>query len=727
MSRALPALLRLALILALGSLVVTAGGLVVGPQLADLKTATHGVASDVVLSPLDVRSYVYARDGTLLATLQDEENRAPIHIEDLPQHVIDAVLSVEDADFFRHKGVDVRATVRALLSNVESGGIAQGGSTITQQLVKQSLLTSEQDFTRKTKEAFLALRLEKQMSKMQILERYLNTIYLGNHSYGIQAAAETYFGVEASELDLAQAALLAGMIRNPIDYNPFLYPKVALERRRIALKRMVEEGKITEAQASFANEAPLPDKPVQYTPPVNDYFVEEVKRQLLDDPRLGDTRSERTAALFRGGLEIHTTLDLGAQYLANLARNQVLAPFALDGDPTAFIAGKNQAGQDAVGTVAMASVEPSTGAVRALVGGRGFSPDNQFNLATQGYRQPGSSMKVYVLLTLLEEGYSPADRVSGLGPCRFKIPGVSEIYEVNNFGKSHGFVGSIKSMTTNSSNCGYVRLGQIAGIDNVVELAGQLGLKTRNAAGEVTDLDPTIFSTPLGTQGVTPLAMAGAYAAIANDGYFNPPYFVEKVQDRTGRTLFEHTDEGHRAFSIETAQLAADILKDNVLGGTGTAARISGYDIGGKTGTAQDFSNAWFVGFSRQLATSVWMGAIEGNVPMNRVGGRSVTGGSYPARIFGAYMTAMQKDLPSIPFAAPPHRAPSGKLLQVDKGIDLNGARADDPRTTTTSATTTTEAGGSTTVPTSVPSTKPKPTTPSPPTTSGDFPGTNGN
>ncbi len=728
MSRALQALLRLALILALGSLVITAGGLVVGPQLADLKTATHGVASDVVLGPLDVRSYVYAKDGTLLATLQDEENRAPIHIEELPQHVIDAVLSVEDSDFFRHKGVDVRATVRALLSNVESGGIAQGGSTITQQLVKQSLLTSEQDFTRKTKEAFLALRLEKQMSKMQILERYLNTIYLGNHSYGIQAAAETYFGVEASQLDLAQAALLAGMIRNPIDYNPFLYPKVALERRRIALKRMVEVGKITEAQASFANEAPLPDKPVQYTPPVNDYFVEEVKRQLLDDPRLGDTRSERTTALFKGGLEIHTTLDLGAQYLANLARNQVLAPFALDGDPTAFIAGKNQAGQDAVGTVAMASVEPSTGAVRALVGGRGFSPENQFNLATQGYRQPGSSMKVYVLLTLLEQGYSPSDRISGLGPCRFKIPGVSEIYEVNNFGKSHGFVGSIKSMTTNSSNCGYVRLGQVAGIDNVVEMAGKLGLKTRNAAGEVTDLDPTIFSTPLGTQGVTPLAMAGAYAAIANDGYFNPPYFVDRVLDRTGHTLLEHTDEGHRVFSIETAQLAADILKDNVLGGTGTAARISGYDIGGKTGTAQDFSNAWFVGFSRQLATSVWMGAIEGNVPMNRVGGRSVTGGSYPARIFGAYMGAIQKDLTPIPFVAPPTRPSSGKMLEVDKGVDLSRSK---PRSTTrsTSATTTTAPGGdSTTVPTSVPGTKPpKTTTPSPPTTGGDFPGTNGN
>ncbi len=724
MSRALQAVLRLALILALGSLVITAGGLVIGPQLTDLKTAAHGVAGPVTLGDLDVRSYVYASDGTLLATLQDEENRAPISLDDVPQHVIDAVLSVEDADFFRHKGIDARATIRALLSNVESGAVSQGGSTITQQLVKQSLLTSDQDFTRKTKEAFLALRLEKQMSKRQILERYLNTIYLGNHSYGIQAAAETYFGVEASGLDIAQAALLAGMIRDPIDYNPFQYPEVAKERRRIALKRMVETGKITEQQAAFSNEAPLPLEPIQYNPPVNDYFVEAVKRLLLDDPRIGDTRSERTAVLFRGGLQIHTTLDLGAQYLASAARNQVVQPFSLNGDPTVFIAGKNQVGADAIGTVAMASVEPKTGAVRALVGGTGFNAENQFNLATQGYRQPGSSMKPFVLLTLLEQGYSPADRVSGLGPCRFKIPGVSEIYEVENFGRSRGFVGTIASMTTNSSNCGYVRLGQIAGIPNVVKLAGDLGLRTRNAAGDVADLDPSIFSTPLGTQGVTPLDMAGAYAAIANDGYFNPPYFVERVLDRTGRTVFEHTDKGHRAFSIDTARLAADILKDNVLGGTGTAARVPGHDIGGKTGTAQDFSNAWFVGFSRDLATAVWMGAIEGNVPMNRVGGRSVTGGSYPARIFGAYMTGYEKDRPAEPFPTPPVRKPSGKMLEVDKSVDLAGSASRSRSSTRTRSTTTIRRSTSTSAPTATTVAPSVP--PTTPVTTGDFPGTNG-
>lgn len=723
-ARALP---RLVLLLALGALVVTTAGLAIAPQLAKLTTASRGVASEVILDDLSIRSYVYASDGTLLTTLQEEENRAPVSIDDLPQHLIDAVLAAEDAEFYTHEGINVRATVRALLSNVESGEIEQGGSTITQQLVKQSLLTPEQDFERKTREAFLAVRLEKQMSKRQILERYLNTIYLANHSYGVQAAAETYFGVEATDLDLAQSALLAGMIRDPLDYDPILYPDVAKERRRITLRRMVEEGMITEDEALFASESPLPQSAVEYIPPPDDYFVEEVKRALLADPRLGETKSERFDAVFRGGLEIHTTIDLGAQFLAEVARNEVIEPFALEGQPALFMAGRHKAGtpkagEEAIGTVAMASVEPSTGAVRALVGGPGFGDDYKFNLATQGYRQPGSAMKTFVLLELLEQGYAPTDRISGVGPCRFRIPGVQDVYEVENFGNSRGFSGTITSMTTNSSNCGYVRLGQVAGIDNVVELAGDLGLRTRSAQNEIVDLDPSIFSTPLGTQGVTPLAMAGAYAAIANDGYYNPPYFVERVVDRRGETVFEHADEGYRAFSIETAQLAADILQQNVTGGTGTAARVSGHDIGGKTGTAQDSSNGWFVGFSRHLSTAVWMGAIEGNVPMNSVGGRSVTGGSYPARIFGQYMNGFHETLESIPFADPPRRSPSGSTLKIDDDVDLSVTRSTTPRrrrsTATTAPTTTAaeETTPTTAAPTTAAPTTAAPTTAPPPT-----------
>lgn len=687
MTRALNSLVRIALLLALASVVVTTVGLAVGPQLTRLSSAANGEASDVELRDLSLRSYVYASDGTLIATLREEENRAPVPLADLPAHVVDAVLAVEDANFWEHKGVNVRATVRALLSNVESGQTRQGGSTITQQLIKQSVLSSEQTFDRKTREVFLAVRLEEQMSKEEILERYLNTIYFGNHSYGIQAAAETYFGVSASELDIGQAALLAGIIRDPIDYNPFRKPDVAAERRRIALSRMVAEGRISPDEATWFNAAPLPSEPFQYTPPPDDYFVEEVKQALLADPRLGETASERFDAVFRGGLHIETTLDPRAQQLSEDARDETLARFSLEGQPALFVAGSHTvgplAGQEAIGTVASASVEPGTGAVRALIGGPGFGDDYKFNLATQGYRQPGSAFKTFVLLELLEQGYAPQDTISGAGPCRFKIPGVEELYEVVNFENSRGSTGSITAMTTSSSNCGYVRLGQIAGIDQVTELAGEMGVRTRNASNEIVDLDPSFFSTPLGTQEVTPLAMAAAYAAIANDGYHHPPYFVERVLDRNGQVLIQHREQGRRVVSVETAQIAADILKANVLSGTGTAARVSGHDIGGKTGTAQDFSNAWFAGFSRQLSTAVWMGAIEGNVPMRNVGGRRVTGGSYPAQIFGRLYAPFLADMEPDPFAAAPSRRGMG-ALRLDREIDLDAYVAPTRRRTTT-------------------------------------------
>jgi len=689
--RSVSSLVRVVLLLALASLVVTIVGLAAAPQLAGLSAAAKGTAGDVELRDLELRSYVYASDGTLIATLREEENRAPVPLADLPPHVVDAVLAVEDAEFWEHKGVNVRSTVRALLSNVESGETTQGGSTITQQLVKQAALSSEQTFDRKTREVFLALRLEEQMSKEEILERYLNTIYFGNHAYGIQAAAETYFGRSASELDAGQAALLASLIRDPIDYDPFDNPEVAQRRRSLALDRMVEEGVITREEADLHDAAPLPLEPFQYTPPPDSYFVEEVKQALLADPRLGETASERYDAVFRGGLHIETTLDPRLQQIAEGARDATLAPFALPGQPALFVAGRHTTGplvgQEAIGTVASATVEPRTGAVRALIGGPGFGDGNKFNLATQGYRQTGSAFKTLVLLELLEQGYAPQDTMSGRGPCRFRIPGVEELYEVENFGRSRGGTASIAQLTTTSSNCGYVRLGQIAGIDQVTELAGELGIRTRNANNEIVDLDPTIFSTPLGTQEATPLAMAGAYAAIANDGYYHPPYFVQRVLDRDGNVLVEHRDQGRRAFSVETAQIAASILRDNVLSGTGTAARVAGHDVGGKTGTAQDFSNAWFVGFSRQLATAVWMGAMEGNVPMERVGGRNVTGGSYPAAIFGQLYRAALADLDPEPFADPPSRKGMG-ALRLDRNVDLDGYTAPTRRRSSSSGTT---------------------------------------
>ena len=391
------------------------------------------------------------------------------------------------------------------------------------------------------------------------------------------------------------------MIRDPIDYNPFLYPDVALERRRIALKRMVDEGKITEDEAAFANEAPLPDTPVQYTPPPDDYFVEEVKRRLLDDERLGDTAIRAHGGGVPGWpRDPHHRRPRRPVAWPRVARNEVLEPFALDADPGAV---HRRAGTKPARTPSArwpwrrSSPPPARCGPSSAV--PGFSAENQFNLATQGL--PPARLvdqDVRAARRCSSRATRPPTRISGPGPVPVQDPrGRGDLRGQQLRRSPRGFTGSITSMTTNSSNCGYVRLGQIAGIDNVVELAGELGLQTRNAQGEVVDLDPSIFSTPLGTQGVTPLD-DGRRLRRHRQRRLLQPALLRRAGPRPQRPdgLRAHRTRVAGCSPIETAQLAADILKDNVLGGTGTAARVSGHDIGGKTGTAQDFSNAWFVG-----------------------------------------------------------------------------------------------------------------------------------
>ena len=371
------------------------------------------------LGPLAQRSYVYAADGGLMATLQDEENRQPVPLAEVPPHVVNAILAVEDAGFWIHDGYDVRGMLRAFRANVDSGGISQGGSTITQQLVKLEVLTSEQTLDRKVQEIVLAQRLEQQMSKEEILDRYLNTVYFGNHAYGVQAAAETYFGVGVQQLDVGQAAMLAGIIRNPIQYNPVRYPERAAERRDVALGRMHDAGWLTADEETFWLAAPTVPSFHQILPAPNDYFPSEVKDQLLNDPEyamLGATDAERHQTVFSGGLRVYTTYDPVAQQQAIAARDSQLP---MENGVVPLPGVNPTTGEPNRASVGMASVEPSTGAVRTMVGGPGF--DNyQYNLATQNTRGVGSSFKTFVLATIMEQGYSPDDMINGLAPCTFK-------------------------------------------------------------------------------------------------------------------------------------------------------------------------------------------------------------------------------------------------------------------------------------------------------------------
>ncbi len=599
------------MVLALGAGGLALATVAIAPQVGEFFTAGSVDPPEVNLRPLAERSIAYADNGSVMATFHAAENREEVPLRRIPRTVRRTILAVEDEDFFRHNGVNLRATMRALFENVSSGGITQGGSTITQQLIKLSLLSPRQDLNRKAREAILAIELEKTMSKQEILERYLNQVYFGGGAYGVQAAAEIYWGQNVEDLDWGQAALLASLIQNPVAYDPVLEPEVALERRRVALDRLVELGFITQEEADYYDIAPLPEARIDVLPEPNDYFVEEVKQQLLDMEELGATPTERYNALFKGGLRIETTFSPEAQFLALSARNNVLP---------------DTGGQF---TAALVAVTPQTGAVRAMVGGPGFDR-YRYNLATQGARQPGSSFKIFVLAAALEAGLVPDDILNGTGPCTFPNPGgYPDPYVANNYADGGGSNGTITSNTTASSNCAFLRLGQFVGLDRVVETARAMGVST--------ELDARNLSLPIGSEEVHPIDMAGAAAVLANGGIRHRPYFIESVTDREGNVIYQHDAPGREVVSEQTACLATQVLEANVQGGTGTAAALPNMAAAGKTGTAQNWGDAWFVGYTPFLATAVWMGNAEARVPMTSVGGISVTGGSYPAEIWRAF------------------------------------------------------------------------------------------
>jgi penicillin-binding protein 1A len=657
-------LARLLVVVGLTGALLAAGVVLLAPQGRALLGSTSGSESPINLEPLHERSVVYAADGSVLAVLHAEENRRPVPLEEMSQVLVEAIIAVEDERFWEHNGFDLRGTVRALYTNVQAGSIEQGGSTITQQLVKNALLTSKRTAGRKVREAILALRLEDQYSKEEILERYLNTVYFGNGAYGVQAAAERYFGISANAVDAGQAALLAGLIRNPLGYDPFTRPDAALERRRFSLQRMSAHEVIPPAQVDFLANAPLPARAVRTLPqptPFLGYFVEEVKQRLLDDVRLGDTPAERYNAVFKGGLQIHTTLEPHMQAAAQDAVNRIVP------------------NTNGAFTAAVVSIDPTDGAVRALVGGPGFDRA-KYNLVTQGHRQAGSAFKVFPLVHALERGHSPRDTISGASPCSLPNPGgtPNPWRPSNNEGSSSGTI-TLDQATRNSVNCAYARLGLILGVDQIAETATRMGI--------VTPIEPTPAMVLGGLKnGVSPLEMASAYATLAADGIHHAPYFISRVLDPTGDEILTERGGGTRAVSAQTARLATQILRGVVTGGTGTRARVSGWQVAGKTGTAQDYEDAWFVGYTTKLATAVWMGSPVGEVPMRNVGGIRVFGGTYPARIFGAFMTAAHENVEPESFEDPNSRLiPRGKYLQL-RGDRTVRTRSTTPRTRVTRA-----------------------------------------
>jgi penicillin-binding protein 1A len=600
-------------------------------------------------APLATRSVLYAADGTILQYLHGEEDRLPVPIDKVPKHVVTAVLDAEDERFFEHGPLDLRSMTRALVSNLEAGQISEGGSTITQQLVKTALLNPKQNINRKLQEASLAIRLERQMSKTEILERYLNTVYFGNGAYGLQAAAERYYQTDVDKLTVGQAVLLAGLIRNPVYADPYNNPEDARGRRDVIIDRMGRLGHITPEQVVELKSEPLPTPLPEEEIAGSNYFTRHVVDQLLNDPKyLGGTDSERNRLVFRGGISIHTTIIPRAQDMAE----QSIAD-TLPTDRKGFNA-------------ALVSVEPSSGAVRAAVSGLDFA-QHKVDLITGLGRQVGSSFKMLTLMAALEHGEIPADTILGSYPCVIPDPkSVEGKWDPTNVEGQAAGVLTLTDATINSVNCAYARLIKLVGPEKVVDVARRMGIKK-------ADLQP-LLSITLGAKEVTPLEMATAYATLANDGEYHEPYFIDRVEDRDGNVLFKQNTKGERAVSVANARTVTQTLTQVVQRGTGTAAQVPRWQVAGKTGSTDRNADAWFVGVTPKLATAVWMGdpASNENSMINVGAFPRVYGGTYPAMIFSAFMKQFLAGQTVIDFA-PPDRVPNQR---APKFLNLEGELA---------------------------------------------------
>jgi penicillin-binding protein 1A len=622
----------------------------------------RAVAAEIDAGKLDprrqldkqVNGYVYDSTGTrILAVLRGSEARTLVEYEQIAPSMRHAIVAIEDRRFWEHHGIDVRGIARALIADIREQRVVEGGSTITQQFVKNALDRDEKTIARKVREAAYAWQLERLAanpgsgwSKRRILQEYLNTIYFGNGAYGIQQAAQTYFRKSAKALTLAESALLAGIPADPSRYDPVANPDAARERRRLVLRAMLEERKITTAQYDDANATDLPEAEDVRLPGTEGqhgafHFVNYVKQQLIDE--YGETE------VFGGGLKVRTTIDVELQQAARDAISKWLE------DPEGPSA-------------ALVAIDPRDGAVKAMIGGNNYRK-SQFNLAVQGVRQPGSAFKPFVLATALRQGISPATRFDSepqsisLGDRQWVVGNYDDVY----FGSI-----DLETATVESDNTVYAQLTQLVGSKKVAETAKRLGIRSK--------LDG-YYAIGLGAEAVNPLELARAYATIAHGGeradgaiFGNRPRVVEEVT-RRGRKQF-NTPRAFDALTPMQAGIVNEILQNAVRYGTGTRAALPNRPVAGKTGTTENYGDAWFVGYTPQLVVAVWVGYPTTLKPMlTEFRGEPVTGGSFPALIWKSFMEKAMKGVepegfpnPGAPYAAPKLVVRRGDKLLLDNG-----------------------------------------------------------
>lgn len=536
---------------------------------------------------------LFTSDGSLLAEFY-LENRTPIPLSRVPKHVINAFLATEDPRFYHHSGIDVVGVMRAMASNIRAGRVVQGGSTITQQLAKLLFLEPDKTLTRKLKEAMLALQIERRYSKDEILSFYLNQVYLGSGAYGIEAAAKTYFGKTADQLTLAEGAMLAGLPAAPNRYSPVNNLDRAYQRRNHVLGRMATEGFITREQAVVAGAEPFvkqPHKEAHFKAP---YFVEYIRQQLA--AKYG------SSTLYRGGLNVYTTLDLHMQELAEAAVMKGLDALAKRHPQPASPAAAGQQGTPAAAKVreiqgGFLAIDPSSGGIKAMVGGRDFDK-SEFNRSTQALRQPGSSFKPFVFAAAVDKGYRPDDIVMDT-PVAYPGAKPGVLWRPGNFDNKFEGAVTLRRALARSINVVAVKLLADVGIPVVIDYARRLGL--------TAPLNPYL-PLALGASDATLMEMTAAYAAFDNLGVYTTPVGIERITDREGRVIEDVLPQTRQAISPDTAVMMTEMMAEVVQHGTAWEAKSLGRPAAGKTGTTSDYRDAWFIGYIPSMVTGVWVG-----------------------------------------------------------------------------------------------------------------------
>lgn len=547
----------------------------------------------------ELTTQIFDVNGNLIANVFDEKNRIYVDFDDIPGKMIEALVAIEDTSFFEHKGVNYEAIIRALIKDIKMMKLAEGASTITQQLVKNVILSSEKKIERKIKEIFLSIKLEGSLTKEEILTRYFNEIYLGHGYYGVKTAAKGYFKKELYELTLKEIAILVGLPKAPSSYDPTKHLDLSLARANTVISRMYDIGWITKAQYEEA----IKEEPKIYDETLTQnkapYVVDEVLKEALKF--IPDIKT--------GGYKIYTSIDLNVQKMAENALvfgyNEILKR---DKDANASILNG-----------AMVVTIPKTGDILALVGGVDYTKSN-FNRATQSQRQPGSSFKPFIYQVAIDSGFSPASEVADIQ--RTFDDGSSKIWEPKNYGKKYDGYITMREALKKSRNLATINLMNSMGVDEVAQKLKNIGFENIPAA----------LSIALGSFGISPLQYSRFYSIFPNYGLLVSPKFIKQVVDKNGkRFVFE--SESHRVIEAPQSFLMVDMMRDVVNAGTGTRARVKGIEIAGKTGTSNDSIDAWFCGYSPEILAIIWYGN-DNYKPMRSIEG----GGRSAAPVFGKFM-----------------------------------------------------------------------------------------